>query len=130
MRLLLDTHALLWWLAHDARLGPLARSAIADPGTEVLVSVLSLWEIVAKTCIGKLTAATEDVEPAIVRDGFLRLAITPAHLVTLAGLAAHHRDPIDHLLIAQALKEDAVFVTEDRFAALHPAMVLRCGIYF
>ena len=80
MRLLLDTHALLWWLADDQRLGPHARTLIADPGNDILVSAASLWEIVVKSRIGKLDASIEAVERALRRDSFERLAISPAHL--------------------------------------------------
>jgi len=127
VKLLLDTHVLLWWLADDPRLGPIARSAIADPGSEVLVSVVSLWEIVVKIRIGKLTAEIGRIEQAIVRDGFERLGITSAHLATLAGLEAHHRDPFDHLLIAQAVTEDAIFVSDDQRSPLYSVQVIRCG---
>jgi PIN domain nuclease of toxin-antitoxin system len=126
MRLLLDTHALLWWLGDEERLGPAARAPIADPANEVLVSVAALWEIVVKQRAGKLQADIGAVEKAVQRDGFTRLAVTPAHLTTLATLPQHHRDPFDHLLIAQAITEKAVFVSEDRHAALYPVELLRC----
>jgi PIN domain nuclease of toxin-antitoxin system len=126
VRLLLDTHALLWWLGDDPRLGPAARIRIADAGTEVLVSVVSLWEIVVKVRLGKLEARIEEVEAAIDADGFLRLPITPRHLSALRDLPAHHRDPFDHLLIAQAIAEGAAFVTADRGAPAYGAEVLAC----
>ena len=127
MRLLLDTHALLWWLADDPRLGPRARTLIADPGNDILVSAASLWEIVVKSRIGKLDASIEAVERALLRDSFERLAISPAHLASLAALPAHHRDPFDHLLIAQAIGEDATLVSEDRNMGLYDVRVLACS---
>lgn len=127
MKLLLDTHALLWWLAGEKRLGPTARGWIADPGNDILVSVVSLWEIVVKTRIGKLTADIGRIEQAVMQDGFQRLGITRDHLATLAGLELHHRDPFDHLLMAQALTEAAIFVSDDQRAALYLPNVLRCS---
>ncbi len=127
MRLLLDTHALLWWLADDRRLGEKARGLIADPGSIVLVSVISLWEIVVKGRIGKLEADIAAIEQEIARGSFQRLSITPAHLATLASLPTHHRDPFDHLLIGQCIVEDALFVSDDRNAPFYPLRVLACG---
>lgn len=118
MRVLLDTHVLLWWLADDARLPASARAAIADPANEVLVSVVSLWEMAVKARIGKLVADMDEILAAVTAGGFTRLGITDAHLHALMGLAAHHRDPFDHLLIAQALAEGAVFCSVDAQAAL------------
>jgi PIN domain nuclease of toxin-antitoxin system len=103
MKVLLDTHALLWWLADDDRLGPRARALIADPGNDILVSAALLWEIVVKRRVGKLEAEIGEVVAACERDGFFLLPIALAHLQTLAALPVHHRDPFDHLLIAQAI---------------------------
>ncbi len=127
MKLLLDTHALLWWLSDDQRLGQGPRALIADPGNDILVSVVSLWEIVVKLRVGKLEADIGAIERAIVRDGFRRLAITPAHLAVLADLPLHHRDPFDHLLIAQALDEDALLVSEDQNMPLYPVRLMTCS---
>jgi len=127
MKLLLDTHALLWWLADDDRLGARARDLIADPGNDVLVSTASLWEIVAKVRVGKLVASTKDVLDAIRREGFTLLDIRPPHLLTLTGLPMHHRDPFDHLLIAQAITEGATFISEDRHTPKYPVSLIRCS---
>ncbi len=126
MRLLLDTHALIWWLADDRRLGLRARALIADPANQVLVSVVSLWEIVVKVRIGKLEAEIGAVERAVVRNNFLRLAITQAHLAALTPLPLHHRDPFDHLLMAQATVEDALMVSDDENIARYPVRLQRC----
>lgn len=123
MRLLLDTHALLWWLADDPKLSPASRAAIADPANEVLVSAVSLWEIAVKRRIGKLTANMDDILAAIAT-GFTRLPITDTHLQTLMALPAHHRDPFDHLLIAQAQSENAMFCTADDMASRYGVGVL------
>jgi PIN domain nuclease of toxin-antitoxin system len=126
MRLLLDTHALLWWLGDEEKLSAAARAPIADPANEVLVSVASLWEIVVKHRVGKLHADIGAIERAMGRDGFTRLPITAAHLAVLAALPQHHRDPFDHLLIAQAISEAAVFVSQDRHAELYDVKLLPC----
>lgn len=129
MKLLLDTHALLWWLSDDARLGQQARALIADPGNAVLVSAVSLWEIVVKVRVGKLDADIGEIATAIERQGFGVLGIDPAYLTVLAGLPLHadHRDPFDHLLIAQAITEGATFVSEDRNTPRYPVDVLSCS---
>ena len=127
MKLLLDTHTLLWWFQDDGRLGEKARSLISDPGNDVMASTVSLWEIVVKIRVGKLRADIGAIERAVVRDGFQRLPITRDHLATLATLPLHHRDPFDHLLIAQAITEDATFVSEDGHAPLYPVRLQPCG---
>jgi PIN domain nuclease of toxin-antitoxin system len=116
-RLLVDTHAVLWWLTDDAALPAKARATIADPSSEPLVSVASLWEIAIKSSIGKLTA--EDDLPAIIaEERFDWLPISPAHAWEVRALPLHHRDPFDRVLIAQALTERLPVVTADaRFAA-------------
>ena len=121
MRLLLDTHALLWWLMDDEQLGTQARNLIADPGNDVLVSAVSLWEIVVKVRTGKLAADIAQISRTIEQEGLIQLNIGAAHLVTLGRLPLHpdHRDPFDHLLIAQAMAEDAAFVSADRHASRH-----------
>jgi PIN domain nuclease of toxin-antitoxin system len=127
MRLLLDTHALLWWLADDDQLGPRARELIEDPGNDVLVSVVSLWEIVVKVRVGKLEADIKEVADIIPRDGFALLNISTAHLVRLARLPMHYRDPFDHLLISQAIEEDATFISEDRNASRYNVRLVNCS---
>jgi len=126
MRVLLDTHTLLWWLSDDRRLGRTAREAISDPGNDVLASAVSLWEIVVKIRIGKLQADIGAIERAVIRNGFQRLAVTPPHLAALSVLPIHHRDPFDHMLIAQAITEDATFLSEDKNAASYPVQLQRC----
>ena len=127
MRLLLDTHALLWWLADDARLGPDARELIADPGNDVLVSMVSLWEIAVKTRIGKLTASLDDILAAIRENGFIRLGLEEAHLTALMMLPLHQRDPFDHFLLAQAIAESAVFCSDDANVGKYGVEVVGAG---
>lgn len=127
MKLLLDTHALLWWLADDERLGARARDLIEDPGNDVLVGVVSLWEVIVKVRVGKLEADIEEVAAAIRRDGFALLDIGIAHLRGAAELPMHHRDPFDHLLIAQAAVEGATFISEDRHTPKYPVRFTTCS---
>lgn len=107
MRLLLDTHAFLWWVFGDPKLSRAARTAIGDEAqNSVFVSAASAWEIAAKHRIGKLADArvvAEDISGAIAAEGFSPLAVTVLHAERAGGLAGRHRDPFDRMLIAQAL---------------------------
>ncbi len=127
MKLLLDTHALLWWLADDDQLGGAAREVVADPANDILISMVSLWEIAVKVCIGKLQADVEEIINAVQREGFIVLDVGVAHLVALAKLPMHHRDPFGHLLIAQAMTEDATFLSGDRNVARYPVRMMTCS---
>ena len=112
MRLLLDTNALLWWLA-DEGLTAGAREAIADPVNLVTVSAVSAWEISIKKALGKL-AAPDDLEQQVVSGGFEPLPITIAHSIAAGQLPCHHEDPFDRMLIAQAFAEGLTVVTRDK----------------
>jgi len=127
VRLLLDTHALLWALDDNERFGPTARGLIADPANDVLVSVVSLWEIAIKLRAGKVKADIKSVSEALGRTGVTLLGIEVAHLSTLAGLPAHHRDPFDHLLIAQAITEGATLMSEDQNMPRYPVQAIGCS---
>ena len=114
MRLLLDTHAFLWWLAGSERLSQPARQAIADEANDVLVSAASAWEIATKHRLGKLRGAEAiglDVAGAIVGQGFEELAITVDDAGRAGGLPGPHRDPFDRVLIAQALARSLVLIS-------------------
>lgn len=112
MRLLLDTRVLLRWLADDAKLGRSARTAIADPGTEVFVSAATAWEISGKRASGKLEAPF-DIAAALADNYFVELPIEVAHAVAAGELSRYHADPFDRLLVAQARLEDLTLVTSD-----------------
>lgn len=127
MRLLLDTHALLWWLNDDEKLGSHARRLICDAENDVLVSAVSLWEITVKLRIGKLDADIDEILAILPDQGFDRLDITDAHLIALAALPLHHRDPFDHLLMAQAVAEGAYFVSQDQNVALYGIPFVTCS---
>ncbi len=114
MRLLLDTHAFLWWLADDPDLSARAKAAIADPANAVHVSAATAWEITTKHRLGKLPGAAlvaADVAAQIEAEGFDELAISVAHAQHAGTLPGPHRDPFDRMLIAQALLEDLVLVS-------------------
>ena len=129
MRLLLDTHALLWWLNDDRKLGSQARGNIDDQDNEVLVSTVSLWEIVLKVRLKKLDGDVAAIARAVFVAKFTLLQIAPTHLVNLAGMKTSndHNDPFDHLLIAQAISEDAIFVSQDRHVPSYPVKFLTCS---
>lgn len=127
MKLLLDTHAPLWALSDVEIMAPRLRALIEDPGNAVLSSVVSLWEIVVKARIGKLDGDVGEIAAAANATGMELLSISLAHLKRLQTLPAHHRDPFDHLLIAQALQEDATFVSDDRHVAQYRVRHLRCS---
>jgi PIN domain nuclease of toxin-antitoxin system len=110
--LLLDAHALLWWLADDPALGKSARAAIRNPSNDVLVSAASVWEIEIKRAIGRLKAP-DGVVKAIESTGFGAIPITPSDAERAGRLPPHHRDPFDRMLVAQATRLDAVIVTRD-----------------
>jgi PIN domain nuclease of toxin-antitoxin system len=112
VRLLLDTHALLWWLA-DEGLTTEAREAIADPANLVAVSAASAWEISIKKALGKL-AAPDDLEHQVRTGGFTPLPVSIAHGLAAGQLPRHHEDPLDRMLIAQAFAEELTIVTRDK----------------
>ena len=121
MRLLLDTHALLWWLAGDEALSNTARRAIGDPDNEIFVSAAAAWEIATKYRLGRLPGAAivaADIASAVASQGFVELPINIRDGQTAGGLPAIHKDPFDRMLIAQAIAADMVIVSnEDLFNA-------------
>lgn len=116
LRLLLDTHALIWWLAGDEALSRHARDAIADESNPVTVSAASAMEVATKFRIGKLPDAellARDFEAVIAGQGFDELAISVHHARLAGEMNIAHKDPFDRLLIAQALAEDMVLVSNE-----------------
>ena len=117
MKLLLDTHALLWWLAGDASLPVSSRKAIASNRNEIHVSAASAWEIATKYRLGKLPSAAPiavGIEAAIADQGFSPLPITLQHAQAAGSLEGDHRDPFDRMLIAQAMIEAMTLVSNER----------------
>jgi PIN domain nuclease of toxin-antitoxin system len=114
-RILLDTHALIWWLEGGAKLSPTARSAIANPEGTVLVSAASAWEIAIKQQAGKFRVPdlVKDFQGRLQKEGFIELAISIEHAVRAGTLPGSHKDPFDRVLIAQSQVENAAMVTRD-----------------
>jgi|SRR5882672_882903 len=116
MRLLLDTHAFLWFIMGDSRLSSAARAAIENPADEKLLSVGSLWEMAIKVSLGKLTLAEpfpQIIPRELKRNGFQLLPMSLAHASHVSSMPFHHRDPFDRLLVAQAMEESLVVLSAD-----------------
>lgn len=113
MKLLLDSHAYLWWLADDPALSDAARVAISDPGNVVLVSAATIWEVEIKRALGRLDAGSADLVAEIEANRFAELPVRAAHAAAAARLPAHHGDPFDRMIIAQAQVDGLVCVTRD-----------------
>jgi PIN domain nuclease of toxin-antitoxin system len=116
VKLLLDTHILLWWLRDNPKLGVQTRRVIADPRAEPVVSIASFWELSIKARIGKLTEFGSLLMAEATSQGFDILHLQPRHLAVLEGLAKvpGHNDPFDHLIVAQAKAENAMLITGDK----------------
>jgi PIN domain nuclease of toxin-antitoxin system len=123
LKLLLDTHAALWWLADDARVSDRAAEAVVDDRNQVFLSAVVVWEVAIKRSLGKLEAPA-DIAEALVGAGAQPLPVALSHAAAVERLPWHHRDPFDRLLIAQALDESASIVTADeRLAAYEVQLV-------
>ena len=115
MKLLLDTHVVLWWQRDDRRLKKAARRAIATADI-VWVSAVSGWEVAIKTALGRLRL-DEPFEVLLAADDFTELPLTLSHAERLGQLVSHHPDPFDRALVAQALCEGATMISHDRALA-------------
>jgi PIN domain nuclease of toxin-antitoxin system len=113
VKLLLDSHAFLWWLAEDPKLSANARQAVADPSSIVHVSAATVWELSIKASLGKLDLDGADLVEEIGENDFVELPMTARHSHTAATLPRHHEDPFDRMLIAQARIEGLTVVTRD-----------------
>ena len=116
MQLLLDTHALVWWLAGDELLSQPAKTAIADEDNPIFVSAASVWEIATKHRLGKLPGVSvllADFAAAIYSQGFVDLPISVGHAQAAGALPGPHRDPFDRMLIAQAMLENLTLVSNE-----------------
>jgi PIN domain nuclease of toxin-antitoxin system len=118
MKLLLDTHILIWWLSEVSRLSPTEIDLITDPDNFIFVSAATAWEIAVKKMIGKLESP-DDLPAALAANNFLELPITIEHSQKLYQLPLHHNDPFDRIMIAQAISEDLTFMTRDAKIALY-----------
>ena len=116
MRLLFDTHSLIWWLVGSDRLPPAARRAIVDEANHKLVSAASAWEITTKHRLGRLPAVDEfvaDIAGAIAAEGFEELPIGFGEAGRAGALPGPHRDPFDRMLIAQALARNLILISSE-----------------
>lgn len=116
MRLLLDTHLLLWALAEPARLSDQMRQIIVDPQSDVLFSAASIWEVAIKSRLGRPDFAVrpERIAAEAIARGFIELAVNWRAAAAVADLPLHHRDPFDRIIVAQAMTEPAYLYTVDR----------------
>jgi PIN domain nuclease of toxin-antitoxin system len=130
MRILLDTHILLWALAEPDRLDEDTRAAIESIDTDVVFSAASIWEIAIKTGLGRadFVADPAEVARAALAAGFAELPVRANAAAALAGLPPLHRDPFDRLLVAQAIVEPAFLYTADPQLAPYSELVRRVGV--
>ncbi|MEQ1865918.1 MAG: type II toxin-antitoxin system VapC family toxin [Micropepsaceae bacterium] len=130
MNLLLDTHVALWAVTGHKRLSARARELIGDPANTIAVSATSLWEIAIKHALERKSEAAivlsaRQAAAAFELAGYSMLAIAPAHVLAVEILPAHHSDPFDRLLVAQALSEPLRLVTHDDLVARYSDTIIR-----
>ena len=123
MKLLLDTHILLWWLTEDRKLSQIETAIITDPDNLIFVSAATAWEITVKKMIGKL-AAPDDLPAALAANNFLELPISIIHSQKLYQLPLHHHDPFDRIMVAQAMSENLTLMTRDPKIALYEIKII------
>ncbi|MBL8230510.1 MAG: type II toxin-antitoxin system VapC family toxin [Bryobacterales bacterium] len=123
MKILLDTHLILWWCANHPSLSEQARTLISDPGNTVFVSAVSLWEIWLKVSLGKLRLPA-NFESQLAAEQFENLPMTAAQTRQVSLLPWHHRDPFDRMLVAQAQRENLVLLTADSIIRRYGDFVL------
>lgn len=116
MKLLLDTHVLLWWVENSKKLPTKARTLLSDVNNVAYYSACSIWEIAIKLSTGTYDLLVDPamLSAALNSGGFIELPILSAHAAKLPELPAHHRDPFDRMLIAQSLVEQLALVTHDK----------------
>ena len=127
MRLLLDTHLLLWGAFEPERLSATARTLILDPGNELVFSVVSLWETAIKAGLRRkdFPADARLLRRSLLHNGYAELEVTGEHAIAIDLLPPVHRDPFDRLLIAQSIVEGITLLTSDRIVARYPGPVRR-----
>jgi len=131
VKLLLDTHLLVWAMGEPSRLGPALRELLEDPQHTLWFSVVSLWELVIKAGLGR---EGFQVQPSLLRrtllnGGFVELPIEAAHVLAVAQLPPLHRDPFDRLLLAQAEREELLLITADALVARYPGPMRHQGSF-
>lgn len=125
MKLLLDTHLLLWTAGHPERLSATARSLIDDEDNTLLFSAASLWEITIKSDVGRVDFRVDPrlLRRGLVDNGYVELPITYRHVLSLQGLPPLHRDPFDRMLVAQSNTEGVALLTTDSIVAQYEGLV-------
>lgn len=127
MRLLLDTHAFLWWVIDDDRLSERAGELIADGANDVYFSAASAWEIAIKAGLGRIRLSEDAwslMPQQLERNAFQALPVHVAHAVAMITLPDHHRDPFGRLLVAQAITEGLTIISADEALARYPVPVV------
>jgi len=126
LNLLLDTHVALWAITDSPKLPPKARELILSPKTNVWISAASVWEIAIKHALGRgdMPVSGEDAARYFRESGYRFLAVEPEHAVAVEGLAAHHQDPFDRILVAQALAEPMRLMTHDPLVARYSDTII------
>ena len=119
MRFLLDTQVFLWWLQGSNQLSAENHARIADPDHAIYVSAVTAWEIVIKAGLGRLKFPLADYGRILADNSFRSLSVSSEHAVAVANLPDIHRDPFDRLLVAQALTDDLVLLTQDEQVAAY-----------
>lgn len=127
MRLLLDTHVLIWCLSGDRQLPPATAELIRNPATDVYFSAVSIWEVAIKSALGKMRADANAILKNLADEGFKELPVMARHAVATMTLPMHHRDPFDRLLVAQSRMESLRLLTDDRIMALYGEPVVLVG---
>jgi PIN domain nuclease of toxin-antitoxin system len=125
VRLLPDTHILLWTIAESRRLSAAARALIGEPDNELTFSSVSLWEVAIKAGRGRddFRIDVSSLRRSLFDNGYAELPMTGAHAAALAGLPAIHRDPFDRILVAQAIVEGFTLLTSDPMVAKYPGPI-------
>lgn len=126
MKLLVDTHVLIWWLFDQSELGQQARAYLSDRSNEILYSVASPWEMAIKIGQGKLQIDIANAIRSFHGAGFRRLDVEQAHLVTLVALERLHGDPFDRMIVAQAICTGLTIMTTDSAILRYPVQTIGC----
>lgn len=127
MNVLLDTHAFLWWVIDDAQLSTTAKAMIAEPTNTIYLSVVSAWEIIIKERTGKLSLPESPetyILSRLTANRFATLPVEMPHVLQIASLPDHHRDPFDRLLIAQSQVENIPLLTTDQLISQYSVNVI------
>ncbi len=123
MRLLLDTHLLVWWFV-DRRISRRATELIRDPANQLYASAASVWEVAIKAALGKIEVKPDALLAGLRDGGFQELAVSSRHATQVGLLPLHHRDPFDRLLVSQSLCESMSLLTDDRVLAVYGPTVI------